>query len=74
LKAAYRQVHEFWKDDVSLSDASLFDPAYIAGARQVTDAYLLGLAARRKERIVSFDRSLPWQAIRNGSPQLIELL
>lgn len=73
LKAAYRQVHEFWKDDVSLSDPSLFDPAYIAGARQVTDAYLLGLAARRKQRVVSFDRSLPWQAIRNGSPQLMEL-
>lgn len=73
LKAAYRQVHEFWKDDVSLSDPSLFDPVYIAGARQVTDAYLLGLAARRKQRVVSFDRSLPWQAIRNGSPQLMEL-
>ena len=73
LKAAYRQVHEFWMDDVSLSDQSLFDSAYITGPRQVTDAYLLGLAARRKQRVVSFDRSLPWQAIRNGSAQLIEL-
>ena len=73
LKAAYRQVHEFWADDVSLSDDSLFVPAYITGPRQVTDAYLLGLAARRKQRVVSFDRSLPWQAIRNGSAQLIEL-
>jgi toxin-antitoxin system PIN domain toxin len=73
LKAAYRQVHEFWADDVSLSDESIFDPAYITRAKQVTDAYLLGLAARRKQRVVSFDRSLPWQAIRNGSPQLIQL-
>ena len=31
------------------------------------------VASRRKQRVVSFDRSLPWQAIRNGSPQLIEL-
>lgn len=73
LKAAYRQVHEFWMDDVSLSDPSLFDSAYITSSRQVTDAYLLGLAARRKQRVVSFDRFLPWQAIRNGSAQLIEL-
>lgn len=73
LKAAYRQVHEFWTDEVSLSDESLFNAGYITGARQVTDVYLLGLAARRKQRVVSFDRSLPWQAIRNGSAQLIEL-
>lgn len=73
LKAAYRKIHEFWADDVSLTDESLFNPAFITGPRQVTDAYLLGLAARRKQRVVSFDRSLPWQAIRNGSPQLIEL-
>jgi toxin-antitoxin system PIN domain toxin len=73
LKTAYRQVHEFWADDVSLSDESLFDTAHITGSRQVTDAYLLGLAARRKQRVVSFDRSLPWQAIRNGSQQLVEL-
>ena len=74
LKHSHRLVHEFWTDDVSLSDASLFRPTYIIGSRQVTDAYLLGLAARRKQRLVSFDRSLPWQAIRNGSPQLIHLM
>jgi predicted nucleic acid-binding protein len=64
--------HEFWRDDVSLSDESLFDSAYIIGTRQVTDAYLLGLAARRGGRVVSFDRSMPWQAIRNGSQDLLE--
>jgi toxin-antitoxin system PIN domain toxin len=64
--------HEFWRDDVSLSDETLFDPAYIIGARQVTDVYLLGLAARRGGRVVSFDRSMPWQAIRNGSQDLLE--
>jgi hypothetical protein len=26
LKAVYRQIHEFWTDDVSLSDESHFDP------------------------------------------------
>ena len=64
--------YEFWRDDISLSDESLFDSAYIIGARQVTDVYLLGLAARRGGRVVSFDRSMPWQAIRNGSQDLLE--
>ena len=73
LKAAAPGRYEFWLDDVSLSDKTLFDPACIAGTRQVTDVYLLGLAARRAGRVVSFDRSLPWQAIRNGSRELVEL-
>jgi uncharacterized protein len=64
--------HEFWPDDVSLSDAALFDHAYITGPRQVTDAYLLGLAARRGGRVVSFDRAMPWQAIRGGTWALVE--
>ena len=64
--------HEFWPDDISLSDAALFDPAYITGPRQVTDAYLLGLAARRGAKVVSFDRTMPWQAIRGGTRELVE--
>ena len=64
--------YQFWRDDVSLSDATLFNPDYIIGARQVTDAYLLGLAARHGGQVVSFDRSMPWQAIRSGSRELVE--
>jgi len=33
---------------------------------------LLGLAARRGAKLVSFDRSLPWQAIRGGTSGLLE--
>ena len=72
LKESHRQVHEFWTDDVSLSDESLFQPNHIAGSRQVTDAYLLGMAARRGGKVVSFDRSMPWQAIRGGTSRLVE--
>jgi uncharacterized protein len=64
--------HRFWRDEVSLTDDSLFSIAYIIGPQQVTDAYLLGLAARHGAKLVSFDRSLPWQAIRNGTARLIE--
>ena len=72
LKAAFSVSHKFWPDDLSLSDDSMFEPALIAGSRQVTDVYLLGLAAHHKATLVSFDRSLPWQAIRGGSARLIQ--
>ncbi len=73
LRRAFPANHVFWADDVSLADESLFLPEFITGSKSVTDAYLLGLAARHKARLVSLDRSLPWQAIRGGSAQLIEV-
>jgi toxin-antitoxin system PIN domain toxin len=72
LKTGYSSTHHFWPDEVSLTDATLFRPDYITGSLNVTDAYLLGVAAKHASRFVSFDRSLPWQAIRNGSARLIE--
>ena len=71
LKAAFRSTHQFWPDTISLTDLSLFEPALLAGARQVTDAYLLALAASREGILVSFDCSLPLQAVRNASKDLV---
>jgi uncharacterized protein len=64
--------HRFWRDDVSLVDDSLFSMNKVISPRQVTDAYLLGLASKHGAKLVSFDRNLPWQAIRNGTVGLIE--
>ncbi len=72
LKADYGSTHYFWPDEVSLTDESLFRLEYITGSRLVTDAYLLGLAAKHGSKLVSFDRTLPWQAIRNGTAGLVE--
>ena len=72
LKAAFATSHQFWPDDVSIADDSAFESALIAGTRQVTDVYLLGLAARRKGTMVSFDRSLAWQAVRGGSERRVQ--
>jgi hypothetical protein len=44
----------------------------IGGHRQVTDVYLLGQAAARAGTLVSFDRSLAWQAVQGGSEQLVQ--
>ncbi len=72
LKSAFADSYQFWTDDVSLSDSSRFDPALIAGTKQVTDVYLLGLAARHKGALVSLDRSLAWSAVRDGSGRLVK--
>jgi uncharacterized protein len=72
LKSAYKVSHQFWPDEISLTDEALFRPKFITGSLYVTDAYLLGLAAKHGARLVSFDRTLPWQAILNGTARLVE--
>ena len=72
LKAKFAGSYQFWPDDTSLADRSVFERTLIAGTRQVTDVYLLGLAARHKGTLVSFDLSLAWQAVRNGSKRLVQ--
>ena len=58
--------HEFWPDEVSLLDESLVDFTRLHGHRQVTDAYLLGLAVRRGGALASFDTALPLTAVRGA--------
>jgi len=72
LKTGHRSSCHFWPDEISLTDASLFRWEFITGSLNVTGAYLLGLAAKHGAKLVSFDRTLPWQAIRNGTARLIE--
>lgn len=55
--------HEFWADDVSFRDESLFRPAFIRGYRQLTDIHLLGLATKRGGRLVTFDATIPVKAV-----------
>lgn len=50
--------HQFWFDDVSFRDKSLFFLDSLIGHRQLTDVYLLALAVRNGGRLVTFDRRL----------------
>lgn len=72
IKMAFADSHQFWPDEISISDDLIFDTALIAGTRQVTDAYLLGLAAHCKRVMVSFDRLLSWQAVKGASARLVQ--
>jgi len=51
--------HVFWPDTVSLREATRFDTAAVAGYRQLTDVYLLGLARSHGGRLATFDRTIP---------------
>jgi toxin-antitoxin system PIN domain toxin len=58
--------HEFWPDDVTLLEPRIADLSRIHGPRQLTDLYLLALAVSRDGRFVTFDASVPLNAIRNA--------
>lgn len=65
--------HEFWPDDVSLRDEALFDRGRLLDSGQVTDSYLLGLAVAHGGRLVTFDRRLVADAVRDGRDALLVL-
>jgi uncharacterized protein len=66
--------HEFWPDDISITDENLFDHGYILGPNQITDVYLLGLAVKRGGRLVTFDRGLPVKAVRGAENRHLVVL
>ncbi len=49
--------HRFWPDDATILDPHV-PSALLVGHRQVTDAYLLGLAIRQGGRLVTLDRGV----------------
>jgi toxin-antitoxin system PIN domain toxin len=66
--------HELWADDVSLVDARLFRLEITSGHRQITDAYLLGLARRHDGRLATFDRSIPLACVRGATPDHLTVI
>lgn len=49
--------HVFWPDDIPFHRAPV-PTELLAGHRQVTDAYLLGLCIRHKGKLVTLDRNV----------------
>jgi toxin-antitoxin system PIN domain toxin len=60
--------HEFWHDDLSITDPKKFVRDRILGQKQITDLYLLALAVRRGGRLVTFDRTIPLSAVVGAKP------
>ena len=72
FKSAFPGIHQFWPDEISLADSSTFDLTALTGSRQSTDAYLAGLAFRKRGRLATLDDGIVWQAIRGANAGLIE--
>ena len=62
--------HQFWRDAISLRD-EIFDLSRAGGAKRLTDIYLLGLAANRKGRLATFDRSIPVGAVAGATEETV---
>jgi toxin-antitoxin system PIN domain toxin len=66
--------HEFWPDDISIADVTVFDHSHVLGPNQITDVYLLALAAKNGGRLVTFDRGLPLRAVRGAEARHLVVL
>ena len=50
--------HHFWADSISFPDALKIVERHLQGHRQVTDAYLVGLAVHHRGRLATLDQGL----------------
>jgi len=50
--------HRFWSDEISFVEAVELFQGRVVGHRQVSDAYLLGLAIHKKGKLATLDRAV----------------
>ena len=62
--------HEFWPDRITLLDGKLVYTARLLESAQVTDSYLLALAASYGGKLATFDRQLVTDAVVHGAEAL----
>jgi len=66
--------HQFWNDEISILDDSLFDFDRIHGPKQLTDLYLLALATKNKGRLVTFDQGIPLSVVKSAKAENLVVL
>lgn len=72
FKAGFPGVHVFWPEEICLTDTRVFDLSILTGPRQITDAYLAGLADTHQGRLATLDGGVPWRAVRGAVAGLVE--
>lgn len=73
-RATATEHHAFWPCTVSVLDTNVIDPSRVHGPKQVTDAYLLALAAANDGRFVTFDQSVALSAVRTATKDNLTVL
>ena len=58
MKATASKDHEFWPDDLEFTGGSTIPVTHLIAHRQVTDAYLLGLAMKRSGKVATLDSGI----------------
>ncbi|OOG20799.1 VapC toxin family PIN domain ribonuclease [Thioalkalivibrio denitrificans] len=66
--------HRFLPDDISLLGIGSIDWRHVLGHRQVTDTYLLALAAHHGVRFVTFDRRISPQSLAGVDAHTLEVI
>jgi predicted nucleic acid-binding protein len=61
----------FLPESASLLNEERFDTEQLLGHRQVTDAYLLGLAVAHGLRLATFDANVAVRVVRGGGSKCI---
>ncbi|HHJ37919.1 MAG: DNA-binding protein [Methylothermaceae bacteria B42] len=74
FKAMAHPAHAFWPDDLSLCDESSIAWQHLLGHKQITDAYLLGLATKNQGRFVTFDKRITWQMVSGAKHENLEII
>lgn len=62
--------HQFWPDSIAFADAVRFLRGPLTGHRQITDAYLVGLAIHKKGKLATLDRGM----LQIAPPGAVELV
>ncbi|MBT3470779.1 MAG: VapC toxin family PIN domain ribonuclease [Opitutae bacterium] len=58
--------HVFWPDELSVLDSPPFKLGSLTSGKFLLDIYLLGLAARNKGALSTFDERMMTKCVRNG--------
>ena len=66
--------HQFVADDISLLDDTAVDSGSLSGPRQISDVYLLALAAAHGFRFVTLDKRVPLAAVREAREESLLII
>lgn len=67
--------HQFWPDVLAVDQLDEINSIALVGHRQVTDAYLVGLARHHRAKVATFDRAMTALAgAKAGDDKLVQLI
>ena len=74
LKKGSAKTHQFWSDDVSITDPARFDLRALLSGKQVTDAYLVALCVHHRGSLATLDQHIPWRAVPGAKSSILAMI